>query len=138
MAGTYQEDTGAFDCDICPDRHYCEEAAAEAVDCPAGFFCPEGTEFATEFPCPSGTYSNETRLAAASECPLCPPGRSVLLWGLLGWRWCCADGGIGLAIPLISAFGPWFKGSTLLVLYRVAVCVVNEKRFNSRVRTAIV
>lgn len=93
MAGTYQDDTGAVDCDICPDRHYCEAAATEATDCPAGFYCPEGTEFATEFPCPSGTYSNETRLAAASECPLCPPGRCARFVG--------DGGGVGDEVQIV-------------------------------------
>ncbi|CAN0415778.1 unnamed protein product, partial [Hapterophycus canaliculatus] len=74
-AGTYQNDTTSATCDICPDRYYCEATATEVLACPAGFFCPEGTGFPTQFPCPNGTYSNETRVAAASECSLCPPGR---------------------------------------------------------------
>lgn len=82
VAGTYQNDTATADCDICPDRRYCESTATEALECPAGFYCPEGTEFATEFPCPNGTYSNETSLATASECPLCPPGRSASVFGV--------------------------------------------------------
>lgn len=80
VAGTYQNDTGASDCDICPDRHYCEATAVEALPCPAGYFCPAGTEFATEFPCPAGTYSNEAGLADSAECSLCPPGRCVGLF----------------------------------------------------------
>ncbi|CAM9728195.1 unnamed protein product, partial [Laminaria digitata] len=75
VAGTYQNDTGASDCDICPARHYCEATTTDATLCPSGYFCPEGTEFATEFPCHNGTYSNETGLAASTECTLCPPGR---------------------------------------------------------------
>lgn len=78
VAGTYQNDTGSSDCDICPARHYCEATTTNATLCPAGYFCPEGTEFATEFPCHNGTYSNETGLASSSECILCPPGRCVL------------------------------------------------------------
>jgi hypothetical protein len=26
------------------------------VDCPLGFYCPEGTARSTQFPCPAGTY----------------------------------------------------------------------------------
>lgn len=78
VAGTYQNDTGASICDICPDRYYCEFAADNVTICSTGSFCPEGTEFGTQFPCPNGTYSNQTGLASASECPLCPPGRCIL------------------------------------------------------------
>ena len=28
--------------------------------CPSGYYCPEGTEFAAQYPCPSGTYNNNT------------------------------------------------------------------------------
>lgn len=86
VAGTYQNDTGASDCDICPARHYCEATTTNATLCPAGYFCPEGTEFATEFPCHNGTYSNETGLAAATECTLCPPGRCVLCIYIYIWH----------------------------------------------------
>lgn len=100
VAGTYQNNTSAADCDICPERHYCEAMATDVLPCPAGFYCPQGTEFATEFPCPNGTYSNESSLAAASECYLCPPGRyrasfwvvvliSLAAPGLGVGRWLC-------------------------------------------------
>jgi hypothetical protein len=28
--------------------------------CPMGHFCPDGTRYANEFPCPIGTFSNLT------------------------------------------------------------------------------
>ena len=43
-------------------------------DCPAGFYCPNGTETVHQYPCPIGTYSNTTRLENEGDCRLCPPG----------------------------------------------------------------
>ena len=43
-------------------------------DCPAGFYCPNGTKTARENPCPVGTFSNTTRVDYISECRLCPEG----------------------------------------------------------------
>lgn len=80
-AGTYQNDTGASECDVCPPRYYCEIGATDVLACPAGHYCPEDTEFSNQFKCPNGTYSNETALAASSECYLCPPGRCDIIIG---------------------------------------------------------
>lgn len=43
-------------------------------DCPAGFYCPNGTQTDRENPCPVGTYSNTTGLESLAECTDCPPG----------------------------------------------------------------
>jgi hypothetical protein len=43
-------------------------------DCPAGFYCPNGTQTARQYPCPVGTYSNTTNLESEDECRLCPEG----------------------------------------------------------------
>ena len=43
-------------------------------DCPAGFYCPNGTQTDRENPCPVGTYSNTTGLESLAECRDCPPG----------------------------------------------------------------
>ena len=42
------------------------------IDCPAGFYCEEGTTVPTM--CPAGTYSGRTGLSSFSECDLCPEG----------------------------------------------------------------
>ena len=43
-------------------------------DCPAGFYCPNGTETKRQYPCPIGTYSNSTNLENQEDCRFCPPG----------------------------------------------------------------
>lgn len=40
-----------------------------------GYYCPKNTEFATQYPCPPGTYSEALNIWDASKCQLCPPGR---------------------------------------------------------------
>jgi hypothetical protein len=43
--------------------------------CPMGHFCPEGTERANQYPCPPGTYNNDSLMASEAEaCEDCPPG----------------------------------------------------------------
>ena len=44
-----------------------------AGPCPAGSYCPLRTT--TPQPCPAGRYSNNTKLAASSDCDLCAYGR---------------------------------------------------------------
>lgn len=77
-ASTFQSTSGSALCDLCPAGYYCEYGAAEAISCPPGNFCPESTGYANQFPCPNGTYTNETGLADSFHCSLCPPGRCVL------------------------------------------------------------
>lgn len=40
----------------------------------SGHYCLNGTKVSTEFPCPSGTYNNDTGLRAESECFPCLGG----------------------------------------------------------------
>jgi len=40
-----------------------------------GYYCPNGTQYATEYPCPPGTYRNDSLGQSADDCYLCPPGR---------------------------------------------------------------
>ena len=52
-----------------PDQGY------DADECPAGFYCPEGTE--EPHKCPTGTYSDNVRLEDVSQCLNCTPGTFV-------------------------------------------------------------
>nr|XP_054760934.1 uncharacterized protein LOC129267226 [Lytechinus pictus] len=89
-SGEYQPFAEQGECVECPAGSYCDRN--EAIDeeqsgvgapshgvvmpkvCPAGFYCPNGTETAREFPCPVGTYSNTTELESEAECRDCPEG----------------------------------------------------------------
>ena len=42
--------------------------------CPAGSYCPTGSQHETHYLCPPGTYSNNTGLSADSQCTPCTPG----------------------------------------------------------------
>ncbi|PKU33190.1 zonadhesin-like isoform x4 [Limosa lapponica baueri] len=54
---------------ICPVGTYCSH------------YCPRNTQFATQYPCPPGTYSEALNIWDASKCQLCPPGRTIcVLW----------------------------------------------------------
>lgn len=44
------------------------------TDCPAGYYCLSGTKAYNQYPCPVGTYSNETGLRNQGECKPCPGG----------------------------------------------------------------
>uniref|UniRef100_K3WJP5 Tyrosine-protein kinase ephrin type A/B receptor-like domain-containing protein n=1 Tax=Globisporangium ultimum (strain ATCC 200006 / CBS 805.95 / DAOM BR144) TaxID=431595 RepID=K3WJP5_GLOUD len=81
-AGTYTERVDlirAEDCTICPLRHACPQGTGGETqtmqDCGAGFFCPNGTAYAKQFPCLPGTWSSSTSLADSSECEICPKGK---------------------------------------------------------------
>ena len=42
--------------------------------CPIGFYCPNGTETAGQYPCNDGTYSNSTGLEMFEQCLPCTEG----------------------------------------------------------------
>ena len=57
----------------CRARSQCPtEATSQALPCTVGQYCPKGTS--VPLPCPAGSHSNATDLAAASECTACPAG----------------------------------------------------------------
>ncbi len=41
---------------------------------PKGYFCPNNTEFATQYPCNNGTFNNVTNGQSDDVCQLCTPG----------------------------------------------------------------
>lgn len=70
-AGMYAPIDGMEACDDCPLGSYCDHYELGNVTgviapepCPPGHYCPSNTEYATQNPCPSGTYSNSTMLDA--------------------------------------------------------------------------
>lgn len=53
----------------------------EAYECPAGYYCMEGT--AESIQCRAGTFSNDTRLRNETDCTPCTPGRNAFYTNLL-------------------------------------------------------
>ena len=51
--------------------------------CAAGYYCPNGTVFASDHPCPPGTYTDLTNLTDFSQCSVCPAGKACS-WGTGG------------------------------------------------------
>ncbi|EPR58001.1 GCC2 and GCC3 domain-containing protein [Toxoplasma gondii GT1] len=60
---------GESDCTPCPPGFACNSGKEE--QCEAGYYCPEGTRYKHEFPCPGGTYSGQGK----AKCTSCPAGR---------------------------------------------------------------
>lgn len=89
-SGSYQPLPEQGICLVCPAGLYCDQTEAVTElqsgvsapshgvvtpkDCPAGFYCPNGTRTDRENPCPVGTFSNNTGLESLSECRTCTPG----------------------------------------------------------------
>jgi hypothetical protein len=73
-AGTYAPFQGAKtmeDCVICPAGSYCNKGIEV---CPAGHYCPMHTEYATQYPCPTGYYVSNTGAKSKQECLTCKVG----------------------------------------------------------------
>ena len=92
--GTFQHKENQLDCLPCPAGLFCAEErpitvnltdlddSNTAYDCPAGYYCPEGTYNKYSNPCPRGTYSTETGLANVTECQPCPEGKACESTGI--------------------------------------------------------
>lgn len=96
-SGTYQDMTRKDYCKHCPERYYCNATNGGVVSytaypCIAGYFCPNSTTFAEQYPCDYGTYSNLTGLASQSECSPCLGGYYCGERGLTNPRTLCSDG----------------------------------------------
>ena len=68
---------------ICPSGYYCDHdvdvdtgvvTINAAVACPSGHYCLNGTRYATQYPCPSGTYNPDTASGSSTACVDCPAG----------------------------------------------------------------
>ena len=64
-----------FDCTPCEPGFACPSTAmvvSNIISCAAGYYCPSGTSFTTEFSCPAGKYSDSTSLSGSEQCTTCP------------------------------------------------------------------
>ncbi|PIK35709.1 hypothetical protein BSL78_27465 [Apostichopus japonicus] len=78
-SGYYQDETGQLACKDCPEGYFCDNTFEPVVlynssMCPTGFYCPMNTYYATEFPCPRGTFNNLTHRTDLADCQPCAPG----------------------------------------------------------------
>ncbi|XP_059188146.1 proprotein convertase subtilisin/kexin type 5 [Centropristis striata] len=63
------------ECRPCPQAWYClAGSAAPSGRCSSGHYCPEGTAYGTQFPCPAGTYSIQMGNRYREDCLICPKG----------------------------------------------------------------
>ncbi|XP_039940848.1 multiple epidermal growth factor-like domains protein 6 [Hirundo rustica] len=108
-AGTYSPSWSGTQCLECPEGFYCTSASTNYTDCPQGHYCPRSTEFATQHPCPPGTYSEALNLWDASRCQLCPPGRVCSRPGLARPDGLCTPG--WFCPPGSTSSKPMFPGN---------------------------
>lgn len=75
-AGEYQNAVGQDHCESCLEQYYCEygDPDSSGVLCLAGFYCPAGTKHSQHYPCPKGTYNDQTGLHLESQCTDCTQG----------------------------------------------------------------
>ena len=90
-AGTFNPSTGGGylqNCQPCTAGSACptEGESTPSSTCKAGHYCPEGTKFQDDHPCPPGTFTESTSLTSQSGCTICPTGKAC------GW----ATGGANL------------------------------------------
>lgn len=45
------------------------------MDCPAGYYCPPGTQSPTQHPCPTGTFRERPGALSAKDCRPCLAGQ---------------------------------------------------------------
>jgi len=91
-SGSYQSLALQSACLDCPAGAYCLEGVEDYAACPRGHYCPVSTTFATQFPCPTGTFSNWTKRADLGDCAPCLPGRYCDGSGLTAPNGDCAAG----------------------------------------------
>jgi hypothetical protein len=92
-AGTYSPYGRAMsqqDCLPCTPGYYCLQNASPQA-CTAGNYCPLGTKYAAQHPCPQGTYSSALRLADVNQCTACGVGKACPSYGMQSAT-ACQDG----------------------------------------------
>ncbi|CAB1443712.1 unnamed protein product [Pleuronectes platessa] len=77
-AGTWNSHSGQeaeSECRPCSQGWYClAGSGAPSGRCSSGHYCPEGTAYGTQFPCPAGTYSLRMGNRHREDCVICPEG----------------------------------------------------------------
>ncbi|XP_038634726.1 uncharacterized protein LOC119954022 [Scyliorhinus canicula] len=91
-SGTYAEEEGLGQCRTCPAGYYCLPTLMIPELCLPGYYCLPGTEEATQYPCPPGTYNGQTGIRSARECLVCPAGQHCNASGLTEPSGLCTPG----------------------------------------------
>ena len=76
--GTYQDQETQWACKECMSGYFCDNTVTpveslNGSQCPMGHYCPKGTRYSNQYPCLSGSWSNQTGLRDAQSCDDCPP-----------------------------------------------------------------
>ncbi|KAJ8397174.1 hypothetical protein AAFF_G00440080 [Aldrovandia affinis] len=81
-AGSWSERSGLQferECRACPRGWYClPGAGVPSGRCSSGHYCPEGTQYGSQYPCPPGTYSTKMGNEQREDCQFCPEGHYCL------------------------------------------------------------
>jgi len=80
--GTFTDEFDAIrseDCTTCPAGSACLSGTGgisglQPVACAKGHYCPPGTQYATQYPCPQGTFTSAANLEREEDCTICPAG----------------------------------------------------------------
>ncbi|XP_061734344.1 neurogenic locus notch homolog protein 3-like [Nerophis ophidion] len=76
--GTWSSQSGLeseSECQPCPPGWYClVGSGSPSGRCSSGHYCPEGTAYGTQFPCPAGMYSLHMGNRQKEDCLPCPEG----------------------------------------------------------------
>ena len=91
--------------------------------CPSGHYCPAGTQLATQYPCPAGTFNNVTLARDVADCVPCPGGHYCDVDGLVTPSGLCAAGETGSVYnpAVMSAIEMFWE--SLRELYHRRVCI---------------
>ncbi|KAF6031636.1 hypothetical protein EB796_010068 [Bugula neritina] len=79
LAGYYTPSAQMESCLDCPEGYYCVNETVIPTECPTGHYCPLNTRFDTEYPCPKGTFNNQTAAYQLDDCIQCSPGTTAMV-----------------------------------------------------------
>lgn len=103
----------------------------------AGHYCPAGTVYPDQYPCPAGTYTDETNLTSDSDCTTCPTGSvclegstSVTIRACTAGYYCVAGSSTGTANPCPP--GTWSNKTNLADDTECSTCPAGACMHNAR------
>eukprot|EP00466_Bigelowiella_natans_P015235 jgi/Bigna1/85198/estExt_fgenesh1_pg.C_20409 len=127
----YYNVTSISGCQDCPMGFACPQVGTiiATVNCSAGYYCPSGTVYPDDYPCPAGKRSTKLGLKRIEECEPCPQG-FVCMFGTGGETnkvqncpegYYCPEGTMSLQQYPCPA-GTWSNISNLINSQQCDVC----------------